>query len=42
MIIWNSEVVEFCCSADVNVSKKVSEKENIYGPRFSKSHDPVP
>ena len=37
LIIWNSEiktcqVVEFSCPADVNVSKKVSEKENIYGP----------
>ena len=36
-IIWNSEiktcqVVELSCPADVNVSKKVSEKENIYGP----------
>ena len=37
MIIWNNEVktcqvVEFSCPADINVSKKVSEKENIYGP----------
>ena len=37
LIIWNSEVknckvVEFSCPADINVSKKVSEKENIYGP----------
>ena len=37
LIVWNSEiktcqVVEFSCPADVNVSKKVSEKENIYGP----------
>ena len=36
LIIWNSEVktcqvVEFSSPADVNVSKKVSEKENIYG-----------
>ena len=26
------------CSADVNVPKKVSEEENIYGSRPSKSH----
>ena len=37
LIIWNSEVktcqvVEFSRPADINVSKKVSEKENIYGP----------
>ena len=37
LIIWNNEVktcqvVEFSCPADINVSKKVSEKENIYGP----------
>ena len=25
-------MVEFSCPADINVSKKVSEKENIYGP----------
>ena len=25
-------MVEFNCPADINVSKKVSEKENIYGP----------
>ena len=35
LIIWNSEVktcqmVEFSCPVDINVSKKVSEKENIY------------
>ena len=43
MIIWNREVkacqvVEFRCFADV---KKVSEKENIYRPRSSKSHGSV-
>ena len=37
MIIWNNEVktfqvIEFSCPADVNVSKKLSEKENLYGP----------
>ena len=37
LIIWNNEVktcqvVEFSCPADINVSKKASEKENIYGP----------
>ena len=37
LIIWNNEVkmcqvVEFTCPEDINVSKKVSEKENIYGP----------
>ena len=37
LIIWNNEVktcqvVEFSCPTDINVSKKVSEKENIYGP----------
>ena len=37
LIIWNSQtktcqVVEFSCPTDINVSKKVSEKENIYGP----------
>ena len=37
LIIWNNEVktcqlIEFSCSAEVNVPKKVSEKENIYGP----------
>ena len=36
LIIWNNEgktcqVVEFSCPTDINVSKKVSEKENIYG-----------
>ena len=35
LIIWNNEVktcqvVEFSCPADINVSKKVSEKEHIY------------
>ena len=35
LIIWNNEVktcqvVEFSCPADISVSKKVSEKENIY------------
>ena len=35
LIIWNSEVktcqmVEFSCPVDINASKKVSEKENIY------------
>ena len=25
-------MVEFSCPEDINVSKKVSEKENIYGP----------
>ena len=39
LIIWNSEaktcqVVEFSCPVDINVSKKASEKENIYGPLF--------
>ena len=37
MIIWNhrekeSIIIEYSCPADVNVSKKVLEKENIYGP----------
>ena len=37
MIIWNNEVktcqvVEFSCPADINVFKKVSEKETMYGP----------
>ena len=37
MIIWDNnikscKVVEFSCPADVNVVKKVPEKENIYGP----------
>ena len=37
LIIWNSEVktcqvVGSSCPADVDVSKKVSEKENIYDP----------
>ena len=37
LIIWNNEVktcqvVEFNCPTDINVSKKVSEKDNIYGP----------
>ena len=37
MITWNNEVktcqvVEFSCLADINVSRKVFEKENIYGP----------
>ena len=37
MIIWNNEVKtcqvsEFCCPADISVSRKVSEKENIYDP----------
>ena len=37
LIICNSEVktcqmVEFSCPTDVNVSKKASEKESIYGP----------
>ena len=37
MITWNNEVktfqvIELSCPADVNVSKKLSEKENLYGP----------
>ena len=37
LIIWNNEVktcqvVEFSCPADINVFKKVSEKETMYGP----------
>ena len=37
MIVWDTKVksckiVEFSCPADVNVVKKVAEKENIYGP----------
>ena len=37
LITWNDEVktfqvVEFSYPADINVSKKVSGKENIYGP----------
>ena len=37
LITWNNEVktcrvVEFSCSAGINVSMKVSEKKNIYGP----------
>ena len=37
LIIWKNEVktcqvVEFTCPADINVSKKVSKKENICGP----------
>ena len=36
MVIWNNEVktyqeVEFSCPADVNIPKKVSEKQNMYG-----------
>ena len=37
LIIWNSkvktcQVLEFSCPADINVSKKVSERENRYRP----------
>ena len=37
LIIWKKksnicDIVEFSCPADVNVSSKVIEKENIYGP----------
>ena len=37
LIIWNSkvktcQVLEFSCPVDINVSKKVSERENSYGP----------
>ena len=37
LIIWNNEVkicqvVEFSCPADIDVSKKVCENDNIYGP----------
>ena len=37
LIIWNNKdkpcnVVEFSCPADMNVSKKVQEKEDNYGP----------
>ena len=37
MIIWDNnnkscKIVEFSCPADVNVVKKGTDKENIYGP----------
>ena len=43
LIIWNSEVkhcqeVEFNFPADVKFLKKVSEKENIYGPLIHSMH----
>ena len=37
LILWNikekhCDIIEFSCPADVNVTRKVAEKENIYGP----------
>ena len=40
LITWNNEVITcqvvgFSCPTNINVSKKVSEKENMYGPLIS-------
>ena len=37
LLVWDKAekeciIIEFSCPADVNVIKKVAEKENIYGP----------
>ena len=47
LIIWNNEVktcqvVEFSCPEDINVSNKVSEKENIYSHLIRSMQLPKP
>ena len=37
VVIWNHNeklcsIIEFSCSADINISKKINEKMNSYGP----------
>ena len=31
-LVVSCQILEFSCPTDINLSKKVSEKENIYGP----------